>query len=143
MIVSVNRFLDPDAVEKVKELFRRNDPEGIFRLILVVDHTVDPYDLHMVAWQILGNSDPKRDHEFITPSSLIIDGTIKAFRKGGFPVNGQMWFVQTVKLFQLLTGNGNHLDWGHLLSLLLKFTGNWFWEEEMKLLLMSPELLII
>jgi 4-hydroxy-3-polyprenylbenzoate decarboxylase len=38
----------------------------------------------MVAWQVLGNSDPKRDHEYISPSSIIIDGTIKAFRKGGF-----------------------------------------------------------
>ncbi len=84
MIVSVNRYMNQDAVEGVKELFRQNNPEGIFRLILVVDHTVDPNDLHMVAWQILGNSDPKRDHEYITSSSLLIDGTIKAFRKGGF-----------------------------------------------------------
>jgi 4-hydroxy-3-polyprenylbenzoate decarboxylase len=85
VIVSVNRFDDPDAVEKVKELFRNSDPEGIFSLILVVDHTVDPSNLQMVAWQMLGNSDPERDHDFITPSSLLIDGTIKAFRKGGFP----------------------------------------------------------
>jgi 4-hydroxy-3-polyprenylbenzoate decarboxylase len=84
MIVSVNRFLNKDAVEDVKKLFRQNDPGGIFRLILVVDHTVDPYDMHMVAWQVLGNSDPKRDHEYITSSSLVMDGTIKAFRKGGF-----------------------------------------------------------
>jgi 4-hydroxy-3-polyprenylbenzoate decarboxylase len=85
VIVSVNRLSDQDVIEKVKELFRNNDREGIFRLILLVDHTVDPYNLHMVAWQVLGNSDPERDHEFITPSSLLIDGTIKAFRKGGFP----------------------------------------------------------
>jgi 4-hydroxy-3-polyprenylbenzoate decarboxylase len=83
-VVSVNRFLERKAVERVKELFREKDPEGNFRLILVVDHTVDPFDLHMVAWQVLGNSDPERDHEYLTPSSLIIDGTIKAFREGGF-----------------------------------------------------------
>jgi 4-hydroxy-3-polyprenylbenzoate decarboxylase len=77
--------LDRKAIKKVKELFRTNDPEGNFRLILVVDHTIDPFDLHMVAWQVLGNSDPERDHEYLTPSSLIIDGTIKAFREGGFP----------------------------------------------------------
>jgi 4-hydroxy-3-polyprenylbenzoate decarboxylase len=85
VIVSVNRFDDPDAVEKVKELFRKYDPEGIFNLIVVVDHTVDPANLQMVAWQVLGNSDPERDHDFITPTSLLLDGTIKAFRKGGFP----------------------------------------------------------
>jgi len=84
IIVSVNRLLDPDAIEKVKELFRRNAPEEVVGLILVVDHTVDPSNFHMVAWQILGNSDPERDHEYITSSSLLIDGTIKAFRKGGF-----------------------------------------------------------
>jgi 4-hydroxy-3-polyprenylbenzoate decarboxylase len=39
----------------------------------------------MVVWQLLGNSDPERDHEFISPKSVLFDGTIKAFRKGGFP----------------------------------------------------------
>lgn len=85
MIVSVSRFLNQEAVESVKELFSKYDPKGILRLILVVDHTVDPNNLHMVAWQVLGNSDPKRDHYYFSSSSLLIDGTIKAFRKGGFP----------------------------------------------------------
>ena len=85
LIVSVNRYLDTGVIDKVKDLFRNNDSTENFRLILAVDHTVDPYDLNMVAWQILANSDPRRDHEYITPSSLLIDGTIKACRKGGFP----------------------------------------------------------
>ena len=50
-----------------------------------MDHTVDVSDLFMVAWQLLGNSDPRRDHEYISSNSIMIDGTIKAFRKGGFP----------------------------------------------------------
>jgi 4-hydroxy-3-polyprenylbenzoate decarboxylase len=85
VIVAVNRFGDHDVIEKVKTLFRNHDADGIFRLILVVDHTVDPFNLHMVAWQILGNSDPRRDHEYLNYSSLMIDGTAKIFRKGGFP----------------------------------------------------------
>jgi 4-hydroxy-3-polyprenylbenzoate decarboxylase len=85
VIVSVNRYLDGDVIDKVKDLFRKNDPAGIFRLILAVDHTVDPNNLKMVAWQLLGNSDPQRDHEYISSSSVLIDGTIKAYRKGGFP----------------------------------------------------------
>ncbi len=85
VIVSVNSVRDQDAVEKVKTLFRSIDAEGFFRLILVVDHTIDPVNLHMVAWQILGNSDPRRDHEYLNSSSLLIDGTAKVFRKGGFP----------------------------------------------------------
>jgi 4-hydroxy-3-polyprenylbenzoate decarboxylase len=51
----------------------------------VVDHTVDVNDLFMVTWQLLGNSDPQRDHQFISPFTVLIDGTIKAYRKGGFP----------------------------------------------------------
>jgi 4-hydroxy-3-polyprenylbenzoate decarboxylase len=84
LVVSVDRVSDPDIVGKVKTLLMNIDTEGIFRLVLVVDHTVALFDLHMVAWQVLGNSDPRRDHEFINSSSLLIDGTSKAFRKGGF-----------------------------------------------------------
>jgi menaquinone biosynthesis decarboxylase, SCO4490 family len=85
LIISVNRSEDADVIEKIKNLFRTNDSDGIFRLILIVDHTVDVTDLFMVAWQLLGNTDPQRDHEFISPLSVLFDGTIKAYRKGGFP----------------------------------------------------------
>jgi len=85
LIISVNRSEDTDIIAKVKSMFSTNDPDSIFRLILVVDHTVDVTDLFMVAWQLLSNSDPQRDHVFISPSSVMIDGTIKAYRKGGFP----------------------------------------------------------
>jgi 4-hydroxy-3-polyprenylbenzoate decarboxylase len=85
VIISVNLSEDANIIERVKNLFMKNDSEGICRLILVVDHTVDVTDLFMVAWQILGNTDPKRDHEFISSLSVLLDGTIKAYRKGGFP----------------------------------------------------------
>ena len=85
LIISVNRAEDVDIIEKVKNIFLKNDAEKVFKLIIIVDHTVDVTDLFMVTWQLLGNSDPQRDHEFISPQSVIIDGTIKAFRKGGFP----------------------------------------------------------
>lgn len=85
LIVSVNRSADADVIEKVRDMFLTNDSEAIFSLILVVDHTVDVDDFFMVAWQILGNTDPQRDHSFISPLSVLVDGTVKAFRKGGFP----------------------------------------------------------
>lgn len=85
LIISVNRSEDADVIEKIKNMFRINDSEGIFRLIMIVDHTVDVTDLFMVTWQLLGNTDPLRDHEIISIQSLLFDGTIKAFRKGGFP----------------------------------------------------------
>ncbi len=85
IIISVDRSRDEEVIDKVRDLFMKNDPIGLCRLILVVDHAVDPFNLPMVAWQILGNTDPRRDHKYITASSVMIDGTIKAFRKGGFP----------------------------------------------------------
>jgi 4-hydroxy-3-polyprenylbenzoate decarboxylase len=59
--------------------------KGSFCLLLIVDHKADVHNLFMVAWQMLGNSDPQRDHILIDGSVLIIDGTIKYFRQGGFP----------------------------------------------------------
>ena len=56
-----------------------------FRLILAVDNTVDINDFFTTAWQVLGNSDPQRDIEYIFDNTVFIDGTIKAFRPGGFP----------------------------------------------------------
>jgi 4-hydroxy-3-polyprenylbenzoate decarboxylase len=84
IILSVDRSGNSDVIEELKSLFRTSDAEGICRLILVVDHTVDVTDMFMVAWQILGNTDPRRDHELISPLSVLIDGTIKAYRKGAF-----------------------------------------------------------
>jgi 4-hydroxy-3-polyprenylbenzoate decarboxylase len=85
LIISVDRTSDSNVIEKVKDLIRINDPDGFFRLIIVVDHTVDVNNLFMVSWQVLGNSDPRRDHTYISHGSLLLDGTVKAFRKGGFP----------------------------------------------------------
>jgi 4-hydroxy-3-polyprenylbenzoate decarboxylase len=72
------------AVEKSKEWFRKEDFKGILRLILAVDHNTDVKDLFTIAWQVLGNSDPDRDIDYISDNIIFIDGTIKAFRKGGF-----------------------------------------------------------
>lgn len=85
IFVAVNRMADKNIIDKLKSLFTDNDKQGLFRLIIAVDHSVDITDNYMVAWQVLGNTDPQRDHYYITPSSLLLDGTIKAYRPGGFP----------------------------------------------------------
>jgi 4-hydroxy-3-polyprenylbenzoate decarboxylase len=85
LIISVDRSADPEIIEKAANLTRIKDPDSFFSLIIVVDHTVNVNDLFMVAWQVLGNTDPRRDHRFVSPKTVLIDGTIKAFRKGGFP----------------------------------------------------------
>jgi 4-hydroxy-3-polyprenylbenzoate decarboxylase len=58
---------------------------GIVCLILVVDNKADINNPYMTAWQVLGNSDPQRDHILVNGSVLMIDGTIKYYRPGGFP----------------------------------------------------------
>jgi 4-hydroxy-3-polyprenylbenzoate decarboxylase len=85
LVVAIDQAGDENAVFKTKKLFINNDQAGRFKLIVAVDSTVDPGDLFTVAWQLLGNSDPQRDHDFLSPSSIFIDGTMKVYRKGGFP----------------------------------------------------------
>jgi 4-hydroxy-3-polyprenylbenzoate decarboxylase len=81
----VNITADADVIGKVQGLLESGDIDSVFKLVIAVDHTVDPSDIHTVAWQLLGNSDPQRDHRYFSNGALLLDGTIKAFRKGGFP----------------------------------------------------------
>ncbi|NSW93247.1 MAG: menaquinone biosynthesis decarboxylase [Bacteroidales bacterium] len=69
------RFAD---INEVVHLVMKGNYHNRYRLILIVDKNVDTEDAFMVAWQVLGNSDPLRDHAFAGPSCLIIDGRIKA-----------------------------------------------------------------
>lgn len=85
LIISLDQSSDPESVLKAKTLLSRVLQETGIKLILAVDSTVDLNDYFMVAWQILSNSDPLRDHYFISEQTVFIDGTIKAYRPGGFP----------------------------------------------------------
>ncbi len=85
LVVTVNPSEDQGCIGKICQLLESKDKTGIFRLVVAVDHTVDPHDLFMVAWQVLGNSDPLGIIIMISPVSMLIDGTIKLYRKGGFP----------------------------------------------------------
>jgi 4-hydroxy-3-polyprenylbenzoate decarboxylase len=85
IIAGLNQSEDPMAVEKSISRLTDDNLKYTLRLILAVDHTVDLNNIYIITWQILGNSDPQRDIKFISDNTLFIDGTIKAFRKGGFP----------------------------------------------------------
>lgn len=78
VIVSVNsseRFTD---LKEIISHIVKNNFHKKYRLILIVDQPVDINDIFTVAWQVLGNSDPLRDHGFAGSDCLIIDGRIKA-----------------------------------------------------------------
>jgi 4-hydroxy-3-polyprenylbenzoate decarboxylase len=85
LILSVDTKEKNDAVNDLKEILSGTATGDYFRIILAVDHPVDLYNYYTIAWQVLGNSDPLRDHIYLSSSSIFIDGTAKAFRKGGFP----------------------------------------------------------
>ena len=85
LILTVNQSEDPDCIGKTIKLLRSKDKTGIFRLVITVDHTVDPDDIYMTAWQALANSDPLRDHYLVSAYTILIDGTIKFYRESGFP----------------------------------------------------------
>jgi 4-hydroxy-3-polyprenylbenzoate decarboxylase len=84
LIIAVNPSEDPGSVRKVADLLQKNDLAGFTGLVVAVDHTVDVHDLFTVTWQALGNSDPMRDRILIPNSAILIDGTIKYYRKDGF-----------------------------------------------------------
>jgi 4-hydroxy-3-polyprenylbenzoate decarboxylase len=85
LIIKINPSEDPDSILKVRDLLASKEFKPVFRLVLAVDHTVDADDLFTVTWQVSGNSDPVRDHFNIIPDLLLIDGTIKCFRREKFP----------------------------------------------------------
>ena len=85
LIISAERTADDDKVGRIIGRLKEYPAIAGFRLIIIADHTVDIYNPVMVAWQLSGNSDPVRDHYYIFPGTLLIDGTIKLFRREGFP----------------------------------------------------------
>jgi len=83
-VIGLNQSGNNTSVRKTVEKLKSNLTDGSLRLILAVDHKVDLNDLSMVAWQVLGNSDPLRDITIISEKTIFVDATIKAFREGGF-----------------------------------------------------------
>ena len=135
VILSVENSKDIEVINNLKNVL--NDTPGIerYKIILVVDHNVDVNDCFTVAWQVLGNSDPVRDHYYISGSVLLIDGTIKAWRMGGF---SRRWpnvvfsdpdTIKTVDKKWEMLGIGDFIQSPSLKTICLRHNGN---EEIMK-----------
>ena len=84
-VIGINPSDDPQAFEKTKELLSGPSLRNLLRLVLAVEGTVDIYDWFTVAWQVLGNTDPVRDIIILSENTILIDATIKAFSRKGFP----------------------------------------------------------
>ncbi|MGD0581821.1 MAG: menaquinone biosynthesis decarboxylase [Bacteroidales bacterium] len=84
LILSVNIIDNPGITDEITEKLKKDNFGNLFRVVIIVDHTVDVTDHYTVTWQLLGNSDPFRDHWFVSDDCVVFDGTIKFFRAGGF-----------------------------------------------------------
>jgi 4-hydroxy-3-polyprenylbenzoate decarboxylase len=84
IITGINHQDGPGAVSKARNWFLEHGSLAGSSLVVAVDRAVDPGNLLAVAWQVLGNSDPRRDIEFLPGNSLFIDATAKVYREGGF-----------------------------------------------------------
>jgi len=85
LVIGLDPSEDPDSRTRLWKLLEDVRTQEVIRLVVVVDNTVNLDDLFMVAWQVLGNSDPSRDHRFIAQDTLLIDGTIKFYGVSKFP----------------------------------------------------------
>jgi 4-hydroxy-3-polyprenylbenzoate decarboxylase len=61
LIVSVEKNRRGHVRELHEQLFALRETEGI-KIVLYVEHTVDPHDLPSALWRFCNNLDPKRDH---------------------------------------------------------------------------------
>ena len=84
-VVGINPSHDPRAFEKTKQILSGPSFGNTLRLVLAIESTVDVYDWHTVAWQVLGNTDPVRDMIILSENTIVIDATIKAYSMKGFP----------------------------------------------------------
>ncbi len=86
-VIGINQSEDPEAFDKLADILSGRSVSGFLRLVMAVDSTVDVQDWFTVAWQVLGNTDPVRDIIILKGGTVLIDATIKAFSRKGFPRN--------------------------------------------------------
>lgn len=84
VIAGVNSEKDKSISSRIRMELKKDETGSFSGLIIIVDHTLDVRDLFTVSWQVLSNTDPRRDIDIVDGRILIIDGTIKAFMEGGF-----------------------------------------------------------
>jgi 4-hydroxy-3-polyprenylbenzoate decarboxylase len=77
LFIGINKQKQPEIMNELPGHLLGIQAANLFRLIIAVDSNVDINNYHTIAWQALGNSDPVRDHSFITEKCLFIDGTNK------------------------------------------------------------------
>jgi 4-hydroxy-3-polyprenylbenzoate decarboxylase len=82
IIISVEKRVGRQIELLHKDISEMPELEGV-KMILYVEHTVDPCDLATALWRCCNNLDPKRDH-IISNRIIGFDGTMKTKELDGF-----------------------------------------------------------
>jgi 4-hydroxy-3-polyprenylbenzoate decarboxylase len=112
IVAGINHEGNPDAIEFLKRSLLKAEYEKAHRLILTVDHNVQLNDMPVVAWQILGNTDPGRDICLLPDGTLLIDGTLKAFSKLPFPRRWPNIVCSSIETIKKVDAEWDALDLG-------------------------------
>src|SRR5206468_12835806 len=121
--------LKKDHRNHVRELHQKicslKETESI-KMILYVEHTVNPNDLPTALWRFCNNLDPKRDHSIIQRPSLIqagknyacmgLDGTIKTKEHDGFERDWPNIIVSDMNTIQSVDEKWERLGLGAFIS---------------------------
>ncbi|MBM3432013.1 MAG: menaquinone biosynthesis decarboxylase [Bacteroidetes bacterium] len=121
-----------------KKMAQRNELGGI-KMVLYVEHTVDPLDLSTALWRFCNNMDPKRDSELVRVESedgfhydacLGLDGTRKTKEFDGFHRDWPNIIVANEETIRSVDAKWDSLGIGPFLpSPSLKFKGQIYGEE--------------
>jgi 4-hydroxy-3-polyprenylbenzoate decarboxylase len=112
IVAGIEHTGNHDAIEFLKRSLSKAEYGKAQRLILAVDHNVPLNDMAVVAWQILGNTDPGRDICLSPDGTLLVDGTLKAFSRQPFPRRWPNIVCSSVETIKKVDAEWNDLDLG-------------------------------
>ena len=139
LIISVEKNKKNHVQELHKSICEIKSVEGI-KMILYVEHTVDPNDLPVALWRFCNNLDPKRDH-FIVKKQLTenlnqyvvcigFDGTLKTKEFDNFYRDWPNIIIANDKTIAAVDEKWPRLGLGKFISSpSLKFKGQTYGEE--------------
>ena len=140
LIVSVEKNRKGHVRELHEELLTRFSILQTVKMILYVEHTVDPLDLPIALWRLCNNLDPKRDNMLVegdaqaqpgkTFACLGLDGTRKTKEFDNFQRDWPNIIVASDDIIEAVDKKWNELGLGPFLSSpSLKFKGQVYGEE--------------
>ncbi|HZG24760.1 MAG TPA: menaquinone biosynthesis decarboxylase [Chitinophagaceae bacterium] len=140
LIVSVEKNKKGHVRELHEALFETFDEMEKIKMILYVEHTVDPNDLPTALWRFCNNLDPKRDHLLVQRASsqdeqktfacIGLDGTRKTRELDNFQRDWPNIIVASEATIEAVDQKWQQLGIGSFIpSPSLKFKGQTYGEE--------------